>query len=112
MRNIVLGLGISLDGYIARPNGAVDFLFRPKGYSMADFFATVDTAIMGRKTLDAGLEMSGGTLPQTTMRMYVFSNSKPPGERNGVIFVNESPSCLRPQTPRAPRKRYLADGRW
>jgi dihydrofolate reductase len=94
MRNVVLGLGISLDGYIARPNGAVDFLFMPKGYSMAGFFATVDTAIMGRKTLDAGLEMSGGSLPHTKMRMYVFSNSKPPGERDGVIFVNESPAAF------------------
>ena len=29
MRNVVLGLGISLDGHIARRNGAVDFLFMP-----------------------------------------------------------------------------------
>ena len=35
MRKIVLGLGISLDGYIARPNGEVDFLFTPKDYSMS-----------------------------------------------------------------------------
>src|SRR5271154_6005396 len=94
MRNVVLGLGVSLDGYIARPNGAVDFLFMPKDYSMADFFATVDTAIMGRKTLDVGLEMSGGSLPHSKMPMYVFSNSKPPGERDGVIFVNESPAVF------------------
>src|SRR6267154_1376896 len=50
MRRVVLGLGISLDGYIARPDGAVDFLFMPKDYSMGPFFATIDTAIMGRKT--------------------------------------------------------------
>jgi len=29
MRKVVLGLGISLDGYIARADGAVDFLFMP-----------------------------------------------------------------------------------
>ncbi len=50
MRKVVLGLGISLDGYIARPDGAVDFLFMPKDYSMGPFFATIDTALMGRKT--------------------------------------------------------------
>jgi len=60
MRKVVLGLGISLDGYIARLDGAVDFLFMPKDYSMSPFFATIDTAIMGRKTLEAGLKMSGG----------------------------------------------------
>jgi hypothetical protein len=57
MRKVVLGLGISLDGYIARPNGAVDFLFMPKDYSMAPFFATMDTAVMGPKTLDAAPQM-------------------------------------------------------
>jgi dihydrofolate reductase len=94
MRKVVLGLGISLDGYIARLNGAVDFLFMPKDYSMAPFFATIDTAIMGRKTLDAGLEMSGGSLPRYNMAMYVFSQSKPPGERDGVIFVNDTPASF------------------
>jgi dihydrofolate reductase len=94
MRKVVLSLGISLDGYIARPDGAVDFLFMPKDYSMAPFFATVDTAIMGRKTLDAGLKMSGGSLPRYNMPIYVFSNSKPPAERDGVIFVNETPATF------------------
>jgi dihydrofolate reductase len=94
MWKVVLSLGISLDGYIARPDGAVDFLFMPKDYSMAPFFATVDTAIMGRKTLDAGLKMSGGSLPRYNMPIYVFSNPKPPGERDGVIFVNETPATF------------------
>lgn len=49
MRSVVLGLGISIDGYIARRNDAVDFLFMPKDYSMAPFFATVDTVIMDAK---------------------------------------------------------------
>jgi dihydrofolate reductase len=90
MRNVVLGLGISLDGYIARLNGAVDFLVRPKDYSMAPFFAPIDTAIIGRKTLDAALKMTGGSLSAFTMPTYVFSHSKPAGERDGLIFVNES----------------------
>jgi dihydrofolate reductase len=94
VRKIVLGLGISLDGYIARPNGAVDFLFMPKDYSMAPFFATVDTAIMGRKTLDDGLKMSGGSLPASSMAYYVFSHSKPPGKCKQWTFVNKSPASF------------------
>jgi dihydrofolate reductase len=95
MRKIVLGLGISLDGYIARPNGAVDFLFMPKDYSMGPFFATIDTYLMGRKTLDAALKMSGK--PYTSpggLATYVFSHSQPPGERDGLTFVNESPAAF------------------
>jgi len=91
MRKVVLSAGISLDGYIARPDGAVDFLFMSRDYSMADFFATIDTAIMGRKTLDAALQIGGGSLTGSTMATYVFSNSLPPGERDGLVFVNESP---------------------
>jgi dihydrofolate reductase len=91
MRKVVLGLGISLDGYLARPDGAVDFLFMPKDFSMGPFFATIDTAIMGRKTYDVALKMGGGGLGDSKMKNYVFSHSQPPGERAGVTFVNESP---------------------
>src|SRR6266850_2243455 len=85
MRKVVLGLGISLDGYIARPNGAVDFLFMPKDYSMAGFFATIDTAIMGRKTLDAARQMGGGDFSGgSSMASYVFSHTQPPGKREAV----------------------------
>jgi len=93
MRNVVLGVGISLNGYIARPNGAVDFLFMPKDYSMAPFSATIDTAIMGRKTLDAARQMGGGSLG-SSMATYVFSRSKPPGEREGLVFINQSPATF------------------
>ena len=89
----MLGLGISLDGYIARPDGAVDFLFMPKDYSLAPFFSTIDTAVAGRKTFDVALKMGGGTFA-SEMPTYIFSRSQPPGKRNGVEFVNESPASL------------------
>lgn len=92
MRNIVLGLGISIDGYIARPNGSVDFLFMPPDYSMAPFFQTVDTAIMGRKTYDISLSM--GDFGSAAMDSYVFSRTLPPGKRNGVTFLNSSPEAF------------------
>jgi dihydrofolate reductase len=60
MRKVVLGLGISLDGYMARLDDSVDFLFMPKDYSMGPFFRIIDAAIMGRKTCDAGLKIGGG----------------------------------------------------
>jgi dihydrofolate reductase len=104
MRKVVLGLGISIDGYIARRNGDVDFLFMPKDYSMAPFFATIDAAIMGRKTLDAGLRMSGGSLPKSPYKYYVMSRSKPPGERDGVVFTNKSPAALVSQLQKRPGK--------
>src|SRR5260370_2661013 len=102
MRKVVLGLGISLDGYIARPDGAVDFIFMPKDYSMGPFFATIDTMIMGRKTYDAPLKMGGGGFGDPKMKSYVFSHSQPPGDRGDVTFVNESPRPFLEKLPNRP----------
>jgi dihydrofolate reductase len=92
-RKVILGLGISLDGYIARPDGSVDFLFMPKDYSMAPFFKTIDTAIMGRKTYDVAKAMGGGGYGGK-MRTYVMSRTLPAGEREGIIFTRDSPASL------------------
>jgi dihydrofolate reductase len=105
MRKVILGLGISLDGYIARPNGDVDFLFMPKDYSMGPFFATIDTAIMGRKTLDVALRMGGGnSFKGSKIANYVFSRSLPSGERDGLIFTNQSPVSLIAELRKKPGK--------
>ena len=90
MRKVVLGVGISLDEYIARPDGSVDFLFMPKDYSMAQFFKRVDTAVMGRKTYEMGLKMGGG-FTGGGMKSFVFSRSMESRERGGVTFVAEPP---------------------
>lgn len=94
MRKVVASLGISLDGYIARPDGAVDFLFMPKDFSMAPFLSTVDTLLMGRKSFDVSRELGGGNSGWPGMPAYVFSRTQPPGDRDGVVFVNEPPSEL------------------
>jgi dihydrofolate reductase len=109
MRNVVLGVGISLDGYIARLNGAVDFLFMPKDYSMADFFASIDTAVMGRKTYDMALQMGGGS-PGTSMVTYVLSRSQPAGERDGVVFTSEPVADLVQRIRKRPGKKIWMMG--
>src|ERR1700684_1987952 len=93
MRKVILGLGISLDGYIARPDGSVDFLFMPKDYSMAPFFATVDVAIIGRQTYEVSLKMGGGSFG-SPLKSFVMSRTPPAGERGGVHFWKQSPAAL------------------
>jgi dihydrofolate reductase len=104
MRKIILSLSASLDSYLARPNGEVDFLSMPKDYSMASFFASVDTAIMGRKTLEAGLKMSGGSLPASSMPYYVFSHLQSAGKSDGWTFVDESPAAFVAKLRKRPGK--------
>lgn len=67
MRKVILGAGISLDGYLAGPDGGIDFLYQPKGYSLAAFFATLDTVVLGRKTFDEAVRRGGLSLPASAM---------------------------------------------
>jgi dihydrofolate reductase len=92
MRKIIYGVGTSLDGYIARVDGALDFLhLRPSNYSMGPFFKTIDVGLMGRKTYEAGVRMSGGKFQSHGLRCYIFSRLLPEGERDGATFVREEP---------------------
>lgn len=52
-------IAASVDGFIARPDGDIEWLHRPEyeavelnGVTYASFIATVDTLVMGRKTLE------------------------------------------------------------
>ena len=92
MRKIIYGVGTSLDGYIARLDGSLDFLhLRPSNYSMRPFFKTIDVGLMGRKTYEAGVRMSGGKFESHGLGCYIFSRSLPEGEGDGAIFVREEP---------------------
>ena len=96
MRKVILSAAITLDGHIARPDGSVDYLVMTKEASalMARFFATIDTIVMGRKTLDAAIAMMGGSFKSPVdIPHHVFSRTQPPGERDGVIFSNQSPAA-------------------
>ncbi len=54
-------VGVSVDGFLARPDGGLDFLDaggnEPHGYE--EFVATVDTIVMGRKTFETVLGFGG-----------------------------------------------------
>ena len=90
-RKVILGLGISIDGHIARRNGAIDYLVIDKEGEtvMAEFFAKIDTTIMGRKTAAATAEMrKSGEIPDMPgISNYVFSRRWKPGKRDGFEMV-------------------------
>jgi len=93
-RKVILGFGISLDGYIARRNGAMDFLVLDKEGEalMADFFAKIDTTIMGRKTAVGMVKMrKSGEMPETPgITNYVVSRRWKPGKRKEFEVVSGS----------------------
>lgn len=114
-RKVILGLGISLDGYIALRNGDLDFLFIDKeGESlMADFFSKIDTTIMGRKTAVAAAKMrKSAEIPETPgMANYVVSRRWKAGKREGFAVVSGSLKAFVRKLKRRPGKDiYLGGG--
>jgi dihydrofolate reductase len=80
-------IGTSVDGFIARPNGDLDFLpldgGEPHGYD--EFMATVDALVIGRKTFETVLAYP--TWPYGNKRVIVLS-SRPldfSSVRGGVV---------------------------
>jgi len=67
-------IGTSVDGFIARPNGGLDFLppggGEPHGYK--EFIATVDAIVIGRKTFETVLAMEDW--PYGDKRVVVLSS--------------------------------------
>jgi dihydrofolate reductase len=114
-RKVILGFGISLDGYIARRNGAIDFLVIDKEGEalMADFFAKIDTTVMGRKTATAAAKLrKSGEMPDTPgMANYVISRRWKPGKREGFEVVSGSLTAFVRKLKRRPGKDiYLGGG--
>jgi dihydrofolate reductase len=67
-------IGTSVDGFIARPNGDLDFLpeggGEPHGYT--EFIASVDAIVIGRKTFETVLAFEAW--PYGDKRVVVLSN--------------------------------------
>lgn len=76
MRKIVLGLAVSLDGYIEGPNGEIDWCFTDQDYGMSSFFERIDTVFTGRRSYELMLRMGEtATSGFPRMKEFVFSNT-------------------------------------
>jgi dihydrofolate reductase len=92
-RKIIVNIATSVDGYVARRDGSLDWLTerpRPQGfYGLPEFERSTDAKILGRKTFDRALQM-GARFTADAVR-YVFSRRPPPASLPpGVHFVTES----------------------
>src|SRR5687767_9580298 len=94
MRKVTFGGANSFDNFFARKDDSVDWLMWTDEVStiMADFWKTIDTVVMGRRTYEAGLRMgvSGGAYPG--VKNYVFSRTMKKSHAKKVknlVFISE-----------------------
>ncbi len=90
MRKIIVYIATSADGYIARSDGDVAWLDRPRtagDYGMAAFYKSIDTVLMGRKTYDFALKFGQHGYPGK--KNYVFSRTPPASRASNVEVVSQ-----------------------
>ena len=79
-RNVIVHIATSADGYIARPDGDLEWLTSrpapPGFYGMNAFMKSIDTKLLGRKTYEASLRL--GAKFGAKDRTIVFSRHAPP----------------------------------
>ncbi len=90
-RSVVLFVAVSIDGFIARKNHDVSWLFTDQDYGLPDFLTRIDTLLVGRTTYEVSLQL-GMPPGQGSTTTYVFSRTLPPGARGGVMFTDSDPA--------------------
>ena len=85
MKKIVLYVAASLDGFIARDDGSVDWLekYEKSGedYGYKEFLDSVDTVILGNTTFEQF------KAPYPDKKCFVFSK-KNTGKKDNITYVN------------------------
>lgn len=92
MPHVTVYIAASLDGFIARANGSIDWLSSVEApgedYGYASFLSGVDTILMGRTTYEQ--VRTFGDWPYTRHCTVVFTHARDLAPRDRVVFTDAS----------------------
>ena len=87
MRKIILGLAVSLDGFIEGPNGEYDWCLTDQDYGMSEFFKRIDSLFIGRKSYEMTASMGDAAMPGfPKLKEYVFSNTLDTVKKDAILI--------------------------
>lgn len=94
MRKLTIYIATSLDGFIAKPNDDLSFLKlvekEGEDYGYAEFTATIDTIILGRKTYDWVLKEIGSSHYDNGDRnVYVITRTEKPSVGKTTFYTGD-----------------------
>ena len=80
MRQLRYGVAVSLDGYIAGPNGEADWNVIEAEINFGAIFTRFDTLFMGRKTYETMVALTGErqSIQSLSKISTVFASGSPP----------------------------------
>jgi dihydrofolate reductase len=83
MRRVIYRVAASLDGFIAGPNGEIDWIVPDPAVDFVSLYAGVDTVLIGRRTYEMTLQPGAPPWP-ADWRIYVFSQTLDAAQHAGV----------------------------
>src|SRR5215208_5452661 len=89
MRRVRYVVAMSLDGYIAGPNGEADWIIMDPDIDFRALFEQFDTFLMGRRTFEGMAGAGGGA--QSGVQTIVFSRTLRQEDYPNVTIVSENP---------------------
>jgi dihydrofolate reductase len=97
MRKVTFGGANSLDNFIARKDDAVDWLMwtREVAAIMEDYWKTIDTVVMGRRTYEVAMKSGGGGGSYPGVTTYVCSRTLKKIEGEGVQLTEDAVELVR-----------------
>ncbi|MEJ2678060.1 MAG: dihydrofolate reductase family protein [Gemmatimonadota bacterium] len=96
MRRVIYSVAMSIDGFIADADGAVDWIPEESTLDWAAFLGRFDVALMGRGTYEAAVRMSGdpGRAAPGGLPAVVFSRTLRPEDHPGVTITRADPAAV------------------
>ncbi len=107
MTKIIVYIASSLDGYIARENGDIDWLPKPSESGYNAFYKSVDTVIMGKTTYDQVLTF--GEYPYKDKKSFVFTSKNQSRDENAE-FISDIEKFVKDGFPNAGENIWLVGG--
>ena len=108
MEKIILNIASSLDGYIARENGDIDWLPESGTSGYDEFYKTIETVVMGKTTYDQVLTF--GAYPYREKKSYVFTRNSEKTNDENTEFVSDVDKFLKHIIPNLKGNIWLIGG--
>jgi len=107
MTRILVYIATSLDGFVAREDGSIDWLPEDSESSYDAFYDSIDTVIMGKTTYDQVLTF--GEYPYKDKKSFVFTRTSKNNDDN-VEFVSDIEKFVKDNFPGAGKNIWLVGG--